>query len=134
MNLLRHRVLQPMRSPAGRRVGCPSREISDSPCAQKKCGEGGIRTLEAPYETWSVSTALHSTTMRPPRRSPTPKVSLPMLAKSGERRSGPSPSHRDDVRDRGERDLFGRLRSQVETDRRMHARERSIGDTSRAQL
>src|SRR5712691_5385148 len=39
-----------------------------------KCGEGGIRTLEAPYETWSVSTALHSTTMRPPRRSPTPEV------------------------------------------------------------
>src|SRR5205809_3585787 len=83
----------------------------------KKCGEGGIRTLEAPYETWSVSTALHSTTMRPPRRSPTPNTSLPARVLSGERRSGLASSHRDDMRDRGERDLLRCLRTKIQPDR-----------------
>src|SRR5438552_15131449 len=99
---------------------------------EKKCGEGGIRTLEAPYETWSVSTALHSTTMRPPRRSPTPTSSLRVAEMLGERRSVPSPSHGHNVRDRSERDLLGRLRSEVESHRCVHARERAIRDPSSA--
>src|SRR5437870_777221 len=98
----------------------------------KKCGEGGIRTLEAPYETWSVSTALHSTTMRPPRRSPTPTSSLRAAEMLGESRSVSSSAHRDDVRDGRERDLLGGLRAEVQTDRCVHARERAIRDPSSA--
>src|SRR5439155_4108072 len=74
------------------------------------------------------------TTMRPPRKVTKPRASLPGRASSGERRSGPPRSRRDDLRDRGERDLFGRLRSEIETDRRVHAREGAIGNPGRAQL
>src|SRR5438132_9539544 len=98
-------------------------------------GREGFEPSKAPY---GILTGLANPrtrpTMRPPREVTKPRTSLPVRALSGERRPTPSPSHRDDVRHRGERDLFRRLRTKVETDGSVHACERSIGDARRAQL
>src|SRR5256885_16442718 len=96
-------------------------------------GREGFEPSKAPY---GILTGLANPrtrpTMRPPREVTKPRASLPATRVSGERRPVSSPSHGDDVRDRGERDLFRRLRPEVETDRRVHAPERSIGNPCRA--
>src|SRR5438093_8967634 len=98
-------------------------------------GREGFEPSKAPY---GILTGLANPrtrpTMRPPREVTKPRASLPARASSGERRSVPSSAHRDDVGDRGERDLFRRLRTEVEADRRMHSRERPIRDARGPQL
>src|SRR6267378_2709808 len=98
-------------------------------------GREGFEPSKAPY---GILTGLANPrtrpTMRPPREVTKPRASLPATAISGERRPAPSPSDRDDVRDRGERDLLRRLRTEVQSDRCMDARERTIGDPRRAEL
>src|SRR5256885_4344275 len=88
-------------------------------------GREGFEPSKAPY---GILTGLANPrtrpTMRPPREVTKPRASLPVPARSGERRPAPSPSHRDDVRDRGERDLLRCLCSEVETDGSVHTRER----------
>src|SRR5438105_4667440 len=115
-------------SSLGRAIGIALR-------AKKNAGREGFEPSKAPY---GILTGLANPrtrpTMRPPREVTKPKTSLPATARSGERRARSSSSDRDDVRDRGQRDLFRRLRAEVETDRRMHARERSIGHAGCAQL
>src|SRR5439155_17095648 len=102
---------------------------------KKNAGREGFEPSKAPY---GILTGLANPrtrpTMRPPREVTKPKASLPVSRASGERRSVSSSADRDDVRDRRERDLFRRLRSNVQTDGRVHARERAIGDPGSAQL
>src|SRR5207253_3239013 len=98
-------------------------------------GREGYEPSKAPY---GILTGLANPrtrpTMRPPREATKPTTSLPATATSGERRPCPSPSHGDDVSHRSERDLLRRLRSKVQTDRRVDARERTVGDSRGAQL